>query len=180
LYLCCAHLIKGIEAVPYSTPQKQLRTRNLKFDATRDLVPLICNANINKATCQNWSTKFGNNSVYSTRVIVPCGECIIMDHVGDITFNDGLDIVGKLVFPDGYRVNVYSTLIVVQGVLDMKATGPVTGTPYIQFTMIGDNVNTVFTPVDANANVCGISTCSTGKKGIVVAGGTVNRKSNMI
>jgi hypothetical protein len=100
-----------------------------------------------------------------------------MDLFGNVTFNDGLDIVGKLVFPDGYRVNVYSTLIVVQGVLDMKATGVVTGTPSIQFIMIGDNLDTVFTPVDVNANACGVSTCSTGKKGVIVAGGTVNRKS---
>lgn len=162
------------------TPEQHLRGRKLLFNVNRDLVPLSCNANIDQATCLNWSVKFGSNSFYSTRVVVPCGECVIMDHFGNITFNDGLDIVGKLVFPDGYRVNVYSTLVVVQGILDMKATGAVTGTPSIQFIMIGNNMETVFTPVDTNANACGGNICSTGKKGIVVAGGTVNRKSQIV
>jgi G8 domain len=143
-------------------------------DVTRNFVPLSCNNNISATVCHKWSTKFGTTRIYNNRVIVPCGECITMDHIGDITFNDGLDIVGKLVFPDGYNVNVSSTMIVVQGVLEMKSTQPVTGTPSIRLTMIGNNTENSFTPVYENANVCGISTCVVGKKGIVVAGGTVD------
>ena len=163
-----------------SSPQGQVRGRALPSLALRDLVPLTCNANIGKAICQSWAAKFGTKSVHSTRVVVPCGQCVIMDHVGNITFNDGLEINGRLIFPDGYSVHVYSTMIVVQGILDMKSTGAVTGMPYIQFTMIGDNEDTVFTPLNENAYVCGVSTCSAGKKGIIVAGGTVNRTSNML
>jgi hypothetical protein len=166
-----------VDVLSYSTLEQHTPSRNLQSDVDRDLVPLSCNANIDRAACLNWSSRFGTNSVFSTRFVVPCGECVVMDLFGNVTFNDGLDIVGKLVFPDGYRVNVYSTLIVVQGVLDVRATGAVTGIPSIQFVMIGDNLDTVFTPVDANANACGTSTCSAGKKAIVVAGGTVNRKS---
>jgi G8 domain len=143
-------------------------------DVIRNFVPLSCNSNINTTDCHKWSTKFGTHRIYNVRVIVPCGECITMDHKRDITFNDGLDIVGKLVFPDGYKVNVSSTMIVVQGVLEMKSTQPVTGTPSIRITMIGNNTENSFTPVDENANICGISTCVVGKKGIVVAGGTVD------
>lgn len=173
------HELVQVYAVSGATTSEPLRNRNVLAVALRDLVPLTCNANITQASCQNWTAKFGTNTTYATRVFVPCGECVRMDRAGNITFNDGLDIVGKLVFPDGYRVNVSSTLIVVQGLMDIKATGEVSGMPYIQFTMIGNNASTVFTPVNANANVCGVntSTCSTGKKGIVVAGGNINRTS---
>ena len=101
-----------------------------------------------------------------------------MDHAsGNLSLLGGLDILGKLVFPDGYNLNLVTTMIAVQGELVMTASKPVDGTPQIKFTMIGNDDQMTFTPIDANANACkGVSTCPTGKKAIVVAGGKVNSK----
>jgi hypothetical protein len=148
-------------------------------DVVRDFDPLYCNRNIDSATCQSWSSVFGTTqNVFTGRLVIPCGTCIIMNHTnGDLTFNDGIDIIGKLVLPDGYKVNIYTSIIVVQGILEITSTSPVTGTPNIQIVMIGNNTKQSFTPADTNVNACvGDNTCLAGKKAIVVAGGTVNRK----
>ena len=153
--------------------------RELQLDGIRDLKPLACNANIAKAKCKTWTTFFGSGTSYSSRVIVPCGQCIIMNMGGgSLRLLDGLDIQGKLVFPNGYRLNITSSAIVVQGELQMTSLKRVDGIPDVVFTMIGDRTNTTFTPIDVNANACkGVSTCTIGKKAIVVAGGKITRTS---
>ena len=100
----------------------------------------------------------------------------------------GIDIHGKLVFPDaGYSSNhtlsISTTMMIVQGELSMSSiTKPINGRPHIHITMIGHDVNQTFTPIDNNARACAIGTnstvtasCKVGKKSIVVAGGKVNR-----
>jgi G8 domain len=168
----------------------QFKGRILGEDVTRDFQPLTCNENISTTTCQPWSSKFGNNrKVYTARVMIACGECIIVDYNASrttsnnlavtnvLTFVDGIDIMGKLVFPDRYKVHIYTTFIVVQGVLEMTAIAtPVTGVPNIRITMIGNTTTTSFTPIDNNAKACTAIECNVGKKAIVVAGGTVNSK----
>jgi hypothetical protein len=95
---------------------------------------------------------------------------------GSLQLLDGFDIRGKLVFPNGYRLNLTSSAIVVQGELQMTSLKRVDGVPDVIFTMIGSLTNTTFTPVDVNANACkGVSTCTIGKKAIVVAGGKITR-----
>lgn len=144
----------------------------------RDLVPLICNRQLESATCTMWSERIGTDSVFSRRVTIDCGECVIMDHAGDtLTFHRGLDVRGKLIFPDGYKLNIISTMIAVQGHLEMTATKPVDGIPSIKFTMIGSNeLQTLFT-MGENRGVCdGEPECVVGKKSITVAGGRVTSK----
>jgi hypothetical protein len=101
-----------------------------------------------------------------------------MDHAtADLQLNAGIDIIGKLVFPDGYKLNLRSTLIVIQGELHMTSTKQVTGVPDVRFTMIGNDATLTFTPVGNNANNCkNVPTCTAGKKAIIVAGGKVTRK----
>lgn len=101
-----------------------------------------------------------------------------MDHAAaDLQLNNGIDIIGKLVFPDGYKLNLQSTLIVVQGELHITSTKQVTGVPDVRFTMIGSDTTLTFTPVGNNANACkNVATCASGKKAIIVAGGKVTRK----
>jgi hypothetical protein len=92
---------------------------------------------------------------------------------GKLTLQQGIDIVGKLVFPDGYKLDLSASIISIQGELEIQATKPVDGVPNIKFTMIG-NFDKTFTPVGENARACnGASSCSVGKKVIVVAGGKV-------
>lgn len=152
--------------------------RELQLDGIRDLKPLTCNANIAKTRCKTWTAAFGTRTSYSSRVIIPCGQCILMNlGGGSLQLLDGLDIQGKLIFPNGYRLNLTSTAIVVQGELEMTSLKLVNGVPDVVFTMIGSLTNTTFTPVDVNANACrGVSTCTMGKKAIVVAGGKITRK----
>ena len=153
-------------------------SRQLQDDGMKDFVPLACNANLPSATCSSWSSKFGNAASYSSRVVIPCGECVTMDLAGgSLALLDGLDVYGKLVFPDRYKLNLSTTMIAVQGELEITASKPVDGLPNIKFTMIGNDDTMTFTPIDVNANKCkGVSTCDVGKKGIVVAGGKVNSK----
>jgi hypothetical protein len=85
--------------------------RQLQGDGMRDFQPLSCNANLASAACSTWSSVFGTGTSYATRITIPCGQCITMDHVGDLELLGGLDVIGKLVFPDGYSLNLASTMI---------------------------------------------------------------------
>jgi hypothetical protein len=138
-----------------------------------DFVPLGCNEMI--GVCKPWSTQFGTKSTYSKRLNIPCGECVIMD-MNSLTLNGGLDIRGKLVVPDGHDVTLHSTVIVVQGELEMNATKAVDGVPLIRFVMTGPDEN-FFTPIRENQDACS-GACNVGKKAIVVAGGKLTGMYN--
>ena len=78
-----------------------------------------------------------------------------MNHPGPtLTLQDGIDIQGKLVFPNS-NVNL------------------VVNTPLIRFVLTGGNEQS-FTPIGSNANACGGGKCSVGKKSFTVAGGKMN------
>ena len=149
-------------------------------DGIDDFVSLSCNSNIERATCVNWSSALGSIDVYNDRVTVPCGQCITMDRQGKIQFNGGLDVIGKLVIPDKSAIELVSTMITVQGQLEMTSTKPVDAQNSIKFTMIG-NSDMSFEPVGENANNCrGAATCAIGKKSIVVAGGQVDSECSKV
>jgi G8 domain len=150
-------------------------SRRVQVDGMKDFIPLACNENIASASCTSWTSIFGTATSFSERVVIPCGQCVTMDvDGGSLQLLGGLDVIGKLVFPDNYVLNLSSVIIAVQGELEITATKIVDGTPNIKFTMIG-NVDRLFTPVEANTRACdGALTCNAGKKGIIVAGGKVN------
>ena len=153
----------------------EVTSRNLQVDGMKDFVPLVCNANIATASCTSWTSLFGTSASFSERIVIQCGQCVTMDVVGGtLDLLGGLDVVGKLVFPDGYKLNLASTIIAVQGELKITATKTVDGIPNIKITMIG-NVDQSFTPIGINMRACnGATTCNAGKKGIIVAGGKVD------
>ena len=98
--------------------------------------PLECNSNLNQQTCQPWTSVFGSdsdgNNIFNRRVVVPCGECIVMDRgLRNLIFNDGLDIQGKLIFPPNLEIKVKTTSILVQGELHMFANKAIDGLPSI-------------------------------------------------
>jgi G8 domain len=100
-----------------------------------------------------------------------------MDHLGPtITFSRGLDIQGRLVFPESFSIHVVAPLIVVQGELVILATRkPVDGEEQVVFTLTGNDEEQTFTPAQGNANKCfGAPTCKAGKKAFIVAGGMIN------
>jgi cell surface hyaluronidase len=161
--------------VEASALRHSFNSRNLQVDGMRDFRTLSCNANLNTAQCKTWTSVFGTATSFSARVVIPCGQCITMDVTsGDLDLSGGLDVLGKLVFPDGYKLNLSTTVLAVQGELEMIATKTVDGIPNIKITMVG-TADKSFTPIDVNAKACnGTETCNVGKKGIVVAGGKVN------
>ena len=158
-----------------TTPIDFNRTTLRSLQAATDFVPLSCNANVASATCATWTSRFGSGATLSSRIIVPCGQCISMNHPGpSLTLQDGIDIQGKLVFPNS-KINliVNTPLVVVQGLLDMQATKPVDGKPSIRFVLTGGSEQT-FTPIGSNSNACGGGKCSVGKKSFTVAGGRLS------
>jgi hypothetical protein len=107
-----------------------------------------------------------------------------MDHPGpEVTFLQGIDIIGKLVFPSDEPqdpITFYTTSITVQGELDLQSTlTPVTGTPNVQFIMTGEKDKQAFRPVGENIGACSTydfsGNCPVGRKAITVAGGKVTR-----
>lgn len=146
-------------------------------------VPLACNANVDKVKCDTWSDRFGVRTTFSDPVIVPCGECILLDRTisgSTLTFEDGIDIRGKLVFLEGTTINIRTPMITVQGELQMYAARkPVNGIPSIHILMTGQNDKQAYIAIDENSNKCsddGTARCEVGKKSITVAGGKVNSK----
>ena len=141
----------------------------------KDFQPLLCNAKLLSVTCTAWSTAFGTGNVHTNRVIIPCGQCITMNHAGTIlNLRGGFEIVGKLVIPNKTKINIVTTTVIIQGELQATSSKPVDGKPDVKITLTGsDDIN--FTPIDRNANACrGNTTCSVGKKAVVVAGGKLN------
>ena len=143
----------------------------------QDFVPLSCNSNM--TACVSWTQIFGTAAEFPFRVIIDCGTCITMDYPGtELMLAAGIDVRGKLVFPDGYALTLRTAMITVQGELDMTASKAVDGTPMIHIIMIGSDTNQTFTPVGENAAACVqdsfFGNCKVGKKAITVAGGKVN------
>lgn len=193
----CATFIRSRNTVlSHSKDSSNSTSSNLPTNRrleTRDFVPLACNANVNKVLCTSWLSKFGDNTVHFKRIVIECGECITMDYKeanmnsSKLTLLGGLDIQGKLVFPVEYTpshsLTVRSTLIVVQGQLDMYATSKaVDGNPQFTFIMISDNRDTYFSPIEENVNACDTSDsqCMAGVKGIIIAGGKLNGKEKFV
>jgi hypothetical protein len=101
-------------------------------------VPLSCNREV--VPCQSFVKTFGADSIKADLVTIPCGQCFTMDHAEPtITFRQGLDIQGKLVFPDSYRIRVVSPLIVVQGELVIVSQKQVDGEEQVVFTLTGED-----------------------------------------
>jgi len=142
--------------------------------ATEYFVPLSCNAN--PSPCQPWSTVFGISAMHLERLIVPCGTCVRMDMSGTLVLRGGLDIQGTLEFPDtNGQLVIETTMIVVQGVLQMRARKPIDGRYTYKF-ILTDEVDQYFTPIEENALSCGGNDCLAGMKSITVAGGRVDSK----
>ena len=163
------------EAPTYPMEQKDAIDEARRLQGINNFVPLSCNAALDQQPCPSWSSVFGSSPSFSQRVTIECGTCVTMDQP-DLTLSQGLDIRGKLLFPDGLVVTLRTASLTVQGQLDMHSTGPVDGTPRIRIIMIGDQAQT-FTPIGENAANCGSGgSCDVSRKAITVAGGKVNSK----
>lgn len=171
--LVVASSLKSASATVVRQEHLAQHQRSLQEDpAAWDFQPRRCS----QSACRPWSSLFGTNAVYRERIIVDCSVCVTMDH-SNFRLEDGIDIRGRLVVPNGTRLRMETTSIVVQGELDMSATGAVDGSPDVVITMIGENDDATFeVPNDPRQCQIGASGCVIGQKGIVVAGGSIDGK----
>jgi len=156
-------------------PTPMVRSRVLQTKDT-NFVELSCNDSV--GPCQRWSEKYPSQIVFTSRVTVPCGQCLEMDVKGELTFEDGLDIQGTLDFPEPSSPDsslvIKSTMIVVQGLLKMRATKKVNGQFNYKFHMM-EETEQFYNPIGENAGKCD-GPCKAGMKSITVAGGKVDSK----
>ena len=144
------------------------------FQMDGNFVSPSCNNEI--ANCQPWTSLFGTGDIFESLVVIECGICVVLDSdAPDLHFFGGFDIQGRFVIPDGQRIHIHSTFIVVQGEFEMASHKPVDGIPNIIITMIGDEECNTFSAIGENSDVCS-GPCLVGEKGFVVAGGKVNCK----
>jgi len=168
--------VVAVEAPPRvrhssSTALVSVPQRRLAEDAFE---PLTCNSSF--SSCIPWTSRWGRSAVKTTLIVIPCGQCIVMNlDSPKLTLQEGIDIRGKLVFPDRYELTVETPEVVVQGELEMRSSKLVDGSPAIKFVLYG-NGDRHFDPVNNNRNACGGSSCNGGARPITVAGGKVNRK----
>ena len=160
--------------------KRQLQTSSTSLSIIPPFEPLSCNAN-GFGPCQPFTEIFGTSRTFQDLVTIPCGSCVVIDHPSgtNLNFRDGLDIRGKLIFPEPsdpeYQLRTRAPGIVVQGELEVMATKPVDGDFNYRFVMVDDE-DFSFTPAANNEGVCSSGTCSGGKRSFTVAGGKLNRK----
>lgn len=166
-------------------PNDDTDMNHRKLQVLPDFAPLSCNDSNdpnNNSTdpwdCVPWEEDFGVNE---GAIEIPCNKCYSMGNFqgGEIiTLSGPLDIKGKLDFPDGTKVQLETTGIIVQGELAMTSTRAVNGIPEISIMFFGSD-DVYFTPDPENAGACvsestsGVidSRCNLGVKPFVVAGG---------
>lgn len=137
-----------------------------------DFRPLACNAGLSSAPCNSWTSMFSGAMSHTSEIVIPCGECVTMDYSGALNLAQGLDIQGKLVFPDGAKVTLRTPYVRIQGELHMFSSKAPNGQEQVKFVIDGiDQTVTSFIPADSNRDACGGFACTAGKKPIVVAGG---------
>jgi hypothetical protein len=144
-----------------------------------NFLPLSCNQDACSAGTSTWTTEGYD---LGRTVVIPCGRCVTMDYGGDLLVLPlGLDVQGSLFFPDGYKLQMETTFVRVQGNLHMRATKSVTEEPNVRIllTSTGEGLND-FVPTHNNQLACTPheedepEECHVGNKPIVVAGGRLD------
>ena len=83
--------------------------------------PLDCNSNLDNAPCTDNVSDIMPTSGTSDPLIVPCGKCYVFDLPdSQVYFPGGINIKGKLKFPENKKVIVRTTSIIVQGEVSAK------------------------------------------------------------
>ena len=141
-----------------------------------DFQRLDCNKDLAGTPCRPWSTIFGNSTRYNQRIVIECGTCVTMDHRGpSVRFEKGIDVQGKLVFPNGYKISIETRSIFVQGELEIISTSIITDVPKISVSLFG-NQEVMLRPIQNNRLACEPEGCKGGERSITVAGGKLNCK----
>lgn len=104
----------------------------------------------------------------SSDVVIPCNTCAYVDYTDGevVTLPNGMDVVGRLIFPPSANVEIQLKALFVQGMLDMVK--PHEGNQVV-INLYGDEEIT-FYPHEST----GLEGVNVGFKPIVVAGGQLN------
>lgn len=163
---------KQLRASPQDDAAQDAVGEHRILDVEEDFRPLACNAGLASAPCNSWTSVFSSTPSHMNEIVVPCGQCVTMDYNGNLTLSRGLDIQGKLIFPDGAKVLLKAPYVRIQGELHMFSSKAPNGQEDVKFLIDGvDETVTSFVPADSNQGACGGFACKAGKKPIVVAGG---------
>ena len=137
--------------------------------------PLACNDGVAEVTapidsCTPFS-KLVNETLsadQSGRIVVPCGTCSIIDYTDGetVTLPNGLNIVGRLHFPSTSNVKISTTMVYVQGLLDLPT--PLESGNEVTINLYGSD-EYWFAPYDGSTDAQAV-----GKKPFVVAGGKIH------
>lgn len=169
--------------------------------------PLTCNQNIQQQECRPWSSYFGSSNTslfeYTNKVIVPCGECVILDPLSEeyhsnsnieYIMYDGLSIQGRLLIPNvgnpnSNKIKLLTKSIEVEGILSIyEGTDaeqihdgggggePITGEVNLEIHLFGgEDGERYLIPHEENSHVCSQDNgCKIGKLPFAVAGGQLD------
>ena len=139
--------------------------------------PLACNANLASQGCIKKVSDIMPTA--GNPLLVPCGECYIFDLAGTEVSFDGINIIGKLKFPNNKKVTVRTKYVIVQGELEITAD---------HATIAPENESVVFIITgtadvkwkatnNPNTGACDeqpSKLCNLGAKPFFVAGGKLN------
>lgn len=149
-----------------------IASSSLFSSATASMVsynPLSCNVDIHScdiASATPLSTLI--TTAPSSHVTIPCNTCAYVDYTDGevVTLPNGMDVVGRLIFPPSANVEIQLKALFVQGMLDMVK--PHEGNQVV-ISLYGDEEVT-FYPHEST----GLEGVNVGFKPIVVAGGQLN------
>merc|ERR1712154_250972 len=106
--------------------QEDLAVRYLSSNSAKieSFEPLDCNADLDTAPC---NITVSSIDYTSSELHIPCGECWIWDVTTTGQDDDevnlkGLDIEGKLIFPENHVVHIITPYVFVQGELIITNT----------------------------------------------------------
>ena len=151
-----------------------LASSSLFGSATASMVaydPLSCNVDIHScdiASATPLSTIIAAGTNSSSHVTIPCNTGAYADYSGGekVTLPNGMDVVGRLIFPPSANVEIKLKALFVQGMLDMVK--PHEGNQVV-ISLYGEEEVT-FYPHEST----GLEGVNIGFKPIVVAGGRLN------
>jgi hypothetical protein len=99
---------------------KSVRRMSEMSASIGDFHPLACNSNLENAPCN--VAVSSNMPTGSNPLVIRCGECYIFDLPGnEVNFPGGINIKGKLKFPDNRKITIRTTFVIVQGEVSDKS-----------------------------------------------------------
>ncbi len=140
-----------------------------KFES---LLDAPCNKDLASDPC---TTTFSSLVQIDSPTIIPCGTCAVVDsNLEESLTLLGLNIEGKLVFPNNRKITIKTPFVYVQGQLDISADAVVSPDNLAVSFILTGSIDQMFTPHAYNSNACNGRSCAVGKKPFLVAGGRIN------